>query len=309
MGKKKNSEFTLKIRGCRGSYPVCSPEFTKYGGNTTCYEVRAGDHAIILDAGTGIINLGEELASESRKNKKAVVATVLISHTHHDHTEGFPFFAPLFLGSSSIYMFGPSSSYVEIEDALVQGLAAPYFPVGLSETNSMKKILPVTESHKIQFFKNNRVPVLINKYHDKLDAKTKPEVEISIMKGYNHPKNGVLHYKISYKGKSIVYATDTEGFIGGDTRLIRFAEGADILIHDSQYLPDEYDSGPLPKQGWGHCTYEMACLVAKKAGVKKLILHHHDPKRTDREVDNIEALAKKILPSCEAARENKTFSI
>jgi ribonuclease BN (tRNA processing enzyme) len=300
--------FTVTAWGCRGSYPVCAREFLEYGGNTTCYGVCIGKRLIILDAGTGIINLSHHLMKKRRKTSKPVVATLFISHTHHDHTEGFPFFAPLHLARSQLYLYGPSTSYVDIEDALAQGLAAPYFPVGMHETKSVKVIRPVDESTVVRFYAGIAAPQAEHVDVPPRKGETL-EAEVRVKYGTNHPKNGVHHYRIESGGRSLVYATDTEGFLGGDQRLIDFTRDADLLIHDAQYLPGEYTDGAPPKQGWGHSTYEMACEVAKAAGVDRLLLHHHDPQRTDKQVEAIQSKAKRLFRNCEAVREGTTYEV
>lgn len=300
--------MTLYVHGVRGSHPVPGPDTVRTGGNTTCYSITFGEHRLILDAGTGIIGLGRDLVAEHMTTHNPIAATLLISHTHHDHTQGFPFFAPVYFGTTRIFMYGPNSNYLEIEEALSQGLAAPFFPVNLSEMQCMKRISSISDADELLFFEGDAAPVLRNRYHSDPPS-SEPMARVHIMRGYNHPKNGVLHFSIECSGRKIVYATDTEGYAGGDERLIHFSQGADLLIHDAQYLPQEYAAGAVPKQGWGHSTWEMACLVAEKAGVKQLLLHHHDPLRGDDAVDAIEAAAREVFACTDAAREGAQYPL
>ena len=126
------------------------------------------------------------------------------------------------------------------------------------------------------------------------------EFKIRAMKSHAHPKGGVMVYCVEKEGKKVVYATDTEGYVGADTKLINFAEGADLLIHDAQYTMEEYTRGC---QGFGHSTPEMAAEVARRAKVGKLILFHHDPGHNDAKIEEIERKARKIFPDTIAAYE------
>ena len=124
-----------------------------------------------------------------------------------------------------------------------------------------------------------------------------------------HPKGGVVNYRISYKGKSVIFATDVEGYVGGDARLVSFANKTDLLIHDAQYRPEEYNGLPVPTQGFGHSTYEMATDVARAAKVKRLALFHHDPSHSDDELKEIESRARKNFKNTFAAFEGQEVTL
>jgi len=283
------------------------PATLRVGGNTACVEVWAGGHLIIIDAGTGIIGLGKDLMKKYRASggKEPIVATVLFSHTHHDHTQGFPFFEPAREGPSVLYMFGPKTFYEDIEEALARAMLAPSFPVALAELKSLKVIGNIEES-EIIVLDQGRGPQILNVYRD--EREHSPEaVEISVMRSHAHPKGGVSIYKINWMGKSMVHATDTESYVGGDTRLIEFARGADLLIHDAQYTNEEYVTDP--KQGWGHSTPEMAIAIAQAAGVKKLVLFHHDPSHDDETLAEIERKAQEAFPNTILAYEGLTIEL
>ena len=128
------------------------------------------------------------------------------------------------------------------------------------------------------------------------------------MRSYAHPKIGVFFFKIEVNGKSVVYATDTEGYVGNDTRLIQFAKDTELLIHDGQYDPDEYLDKNFSKQGFGHSTYDMAAKVASEAGAKRLALFHHDPSHDDDKLADMEAKAKELFPNTMVATEGVEFS-
>lgn len=304
-----DDKFIVSFRGVRGSYPVPGETTCRVGGNTSCVEVRADGHLIIIDAGTGIIGLGKDLMRKYRvsEKKEPIVATMLFSHTHHDHIQGFPFFDPAYEGTSVLYMFGPKTFYEDVEEALSRAMLAPTFPVALEELKSLKVISNIEES-EIVILNQDRDPRILNVFRDeKEDA---PDaVEIGVMRSFAHPRGGVSIYKISWAGKSIVYASDTESYVGGDTRLIEFARGTDLLIHDAQYTNEEYVTGPVPKQGWGHSTPEMAITIAQTAKVKKLVLFHHDPSHDDDTLAEIAKKAQEAFPNTILAYEGLTIEL
>lgn len=302
-----SEEFTIRFWGVRGSYPVPGFLVANMGGNTSCIQVQAGGHLIILDAGTGIINLGQTLKKEYEDSNRLLVATILFSHTHHDHTQGFPFFEPAYSARSVLYMFGPRMFYEDIEEALRRSMLAPAFPVALEELKSLKIISNVDESEAI-ILEQDREPRLRNLHRDKLSL-SDDAVKITVLRSYAHPKGGVHIYRIAWRNKSMVYATDTESYAGGDTRLIRFAREADLLIHDAQYTHPEYTSGEFPKQGWGHSTPEMAAGIAQMARVGQLVLFHHDPTHGDEILAQMEADARAVFPNSILAREGLTLTI
>lgn len=176
----------------------------------------------------------------------------------------------------------------------------PNFPLELRDLKSLKIIRDLEESEQICLLPKSAGPEIRNIYRDTLiddvDA-----VRIDVLKNYAHPQDGSFFYRISYKGRSVVYATDTEGYIGGDRKLVRFAQNADLLIHDSQYTEDEYLHPIVPTQGWGHSTPQMAIEVARQAGVKRLVYFHHDPAHSDGQLEGLEQTLQQQFPhSCMA---------
>jgi ribonuclease BN (tRNA processing enzyme) len=302
-----SEEFRVRFWGVRGSYPVPGLLTADVGGNTSCVEVRVGGHLIILDAGTGIIDLGRALVKEYEDSDRLLAATMLFSHTHHDHTLGFPFFEPAYSARSVLYMFGPRTFYEDIEEALRRSMLAPAFPVALEELKSLKVISNMVESEAV-ILEEGREPRLRNLHRDELSL-SDDAVKITVLRSYAHPKEGVHIYRISWRDKSVVYATDTESYAGGDTRLIRFARGADLLIHDAQYTHQEYTGGEMPKQGWGHSTPEMAAGIAQMARVGRLVLFHHDPAHGDEVLAQMEADARALFPNSVLAREGLALTI
>ncbi len=303
--------FKIKFWGVRGSYPVSGADTTKIGGNTSCVEIRINGKLIIIDAGTGIIKLGNELVKESIKEKKSIVATILFSHMHHDHNQGFPFFKPAYIGSSILYLFGPKFFQEDMEEVLARAMLPPFFPVELSELNSARIIRSINDSEIIIMKPgSDSHPQIFNKYRDDYDIND-DDIEIEILKGYAHPKGGIIFYKIKYKNKSVVYASDTEGYLWGDQKLIEFSKNCDILIHDVQFTAQEYrgEETGISKQGYGHSTPEMAIDIVKKSNAKKLVLFHHDPEHSDSKVKSVEKACQRSYSDSIAAYEGLELTL
>ena len=217
---------------------------------------------------------------------EAVNAHLLVSHLHWDHIQGFPFFDPAFVPGNVIHLYGGNIVSRTLEETLAGQMDHPSFPVHLSEMGAEMVFHSVSGLTPVE-----------------VDAGDGTKALISAAPG-NHP-NGVWAYRVDHGGKSVVYATDTEHYAVVDPKLAKLAKGADILIYDAQYTPEEYagQTGGLPKLGWGHSTFEEAVKLAKTAGVKKLVLYHHDPMQDDAAVAEKEKRAKALFPASEAARE------
>lgn len=286
-------DFRVKFRGVRGSYPVADKSFLKYGGNTACVEVHVGGHLIILDAGTGLINLGNELMQEyiesgtTLADRKPVNCSILLSHIHLDHIQGFPFFRPSHLASTRMSMLGGVGYNESLEDELAKVLFTKTFPLDLGDIAADLRIMDLNETNYIIYKKGEEYPTVIRVNDLKQDDYTDEDVVVTCYKSYAHPQNGVYIYKIKYKGKSLVYATDKESYPGGDKKLVKFAKGCDLLIHDSQYSTEDYLSIYVPKQGFGHSTFEMALECKKQVEAKKIVYFHYDPSYTDLRLDTL----------------------
>ena len=299
------NKFIVRFRGVRGSHPSPGPGTVRYGGNTSCVEVRAGNHLIILDAGTGIVSLGNEIAKNhqnSGKKPQTTTVTILFSHTHHDHTQGFAFFKPAYHPRTTCHLYGPRLKDVELEKGLATAMVSPYFPVSLSELSSVLNIRSLHETEIILYEDSSSTPKILNYFRDN-HSKEPFQVRVRVMHSLAHPNGGVFVYKIEMDGKSLVYATDTEGYSGGDQKLIRFAKGTDLLIHDSQYMPNDYVQGDMVVQGFGHSTVDMAAEVAAQAGAKRLALFHYDPFYDDSTVERMEKRAQDIFKDSIASHE------
>jgi phosphoribosyl 1,2-cyclic phosphodiesterase len=257
-------------------------------------EIRAGERTIILDAGTGLIPLGRELA-----RRRALELVLLLSHLHHDHTQGFPFFLPAYLPSAKLHIFGPDGTHESLKNVLEHNQSSETFPVSLREMASSKEIQSVRESQVIVW---DEAGVRVAESADGVGDEA---LVIRIHRSYAHP-GGVYVYRVTWRDRSVVYATDTEGYIGTDRRLVQFAKNADVLIHDAQYLEAHYRGqlGGFPAtQGYGHSTAAMACEVAFASKVGQLVLFHHDPSYSDAMVAGMEATAKGQFAEVRAAQE------
>ncbi len=296
------NEMKVRFWGVRGSYPTPGLETVKYGGNTACVEVQAGSRTIILDAGTGIIPLGRELA----RTKRAGELLLLFSHLHHDHTQGFPFFVPAYLPHAKLHIYGPDGTHESLKTVLERNQSSETFPIGLRDMAASKEIQSVRESSEIIVWDEAGVRVV-----ESGSGVSEEAVVIRIHKSYAHP-GGVFVYRITWRGRSLVYATDTEGYVGTDKRLVKFAKDADVLIHDAQYL-DEHYWGQLEgfpaTQGFGHSTVTMACEVAASASTGRLVLFHHDPAYTDAMLAGMERTAQAQFGEAQAAYEGLEIAL
>ncbi len=260
--------------GTRGSIAKAGPSTVRYGGNTSCVEVRSAAGAlIVLDCGTGAHGLSRALTEEENSPRRG---HILISHTHWDHIQGFPFFAPLRVPGNEWHVYGPRGVGSSLRETLAGQMQYTYFPVTLEELGASVH------------------------YHDLVEGCFEVE-DVQVTTQYLHHPALTLGYRLETDGVVIVYAADHEPhsrslaagaqrpFHGEDERHARFLAGADLLIHDAQYTASEYPS----KTGWGHSTVEYVVDLAVSAGVGHLALFHHDPLRDDEAVDQLVASARK----------------
>jgi len=293
--------FRLQFWGVRGSYPTPDKTTLAYGGHTSCVEASVGAHHLIFDAGTGIIPLGKKLAN-GRGGPEHL--NLFLSHTHHDHVFGFYFFEPLFRRGNRICVFGPGSLGKPIHDTLRAAMEPRFFPVKLRDLDANRKFYSLQGGERVELRDSGDLP----RVERGAAGEAGNGVTILVKKSKAHP-NGVLLYRINYRGKSVVYATDVEQKEGGHRDIIQFIRGADVLIHDAQYLNREYHSATSPRKGWGHSTVERAAEVAKKGGVKKLIFFHHDPTHDDETITAMEKRAQRLFPGATAAYEGMKLDI
>jgi phosphoribosyl 1,2-cyclic phosphodiesterase len=273
--------------GVRGSIPTPGPDTVGIGGNTSCVEVRAGKALLVFDGGTGLRGLGRKLVAE-----QPIEAHIFFSHVHWDHIQGFPFFVPAFEKGNTIHLYGGSNVSHTLEETLAGQMDHPNFPVHLTDMAATMTFRNLAEGETVE-----------------IDAGDGERVRVTNARG-NHP-NGVYAYRVAHRGKAIVYATDTEHYAEIDPQLLALSRGADVLIYDSQYTPEEYvgATGGGSKVGWGHSTFEEAVKLAKAAGVERLVLFHHDPGQSDAAVRDKERRAKALFTDAVAAYEGLTLEI
>ena len=259
----------IRVWGCRGSLTTAGREVVRYGGYTTCVEVRLEDGTLlILDAGSGIHKLGNRLLGESGLTD----LYLLLTHSHWDHLTGFPFFTPAYMAKYAIHVRGGPDAKNSLLNFLRHQMDPPYFPVEFSVLKA-----------RFDFGSNEGGEMSIGSAH---------VVPIPL----SHP-NGGYGFRIVEKGKSFVFLTDTElGFSHpGALReedYLEAARGADLLLHDAQYSDEEYAGRT---RGWGHSTYTRAADFAARAGVRRLGTFHHDPDHGDAEIDASIRLCRKVL--------------
>ena len=261
--------------GTRGSIPTPGERTKKYGGNTSCVTVEVGNHLIILDAGSGIRELGVVL--KERSNNKPIEGHIFLSHTHWDHIQGFPFFIPFLEKGNSFHIYGHAGTGKSIQSVLKKQMDDDFFPIGLGDLKAHLNFVDLKDAPIT--LKNNTI------------------VSFTLL---NHPGMSMA-FKIEHNGKSIVYATDYEPYtvtldnhkmmdyaykesiISLDRKFDEFIKNVDVLICDGQYTQSEYET----KIGWGHACIEHMIKTAVKDHVKKLILFHHDPMHSDSFIDEI----------------------
>ncbi|HEY7348858.1 MAG TPA: MBL fold metallo-hydrolase [Ktedonobacterales bacterium] len=292
-------EFVLRFWGVRGSYPVSGGAAQRVGGSTSCVEARVGGHEIILDAGTGLIPFGQLFRERMKASPPTI--TILFSHLHYDHILGLPFFDPLYQPGATLHLAGPRLAGKSFSDTLCGAITSPYFPVDLCDVPSTCQFYTLEPGDYFQWRPDDSQPQLRG---GQLNGAGKPlagdEVRVTFLHTPAHPRNGCLISRIEYKGRSVVYATDVEWGQAGNQSLIHFAEGADLLIHDAQYSEEDYLAS---KRGFGHSTPRMATEVARAAGVKRLLLFHHDPEHDDALLEQLQRDAQRDFPATSLAFE------
>lgn len=263
----------LEFWGVRGTAPAPGAAWARYGGHTTCSSVRVGlGEYIVIDAGTGLRELGDRIMAKG--GDRDIRIDLLLTHFHLDHIIGFPVFAPLFSPRTSLVVHSPVGAR-ETESALAGLMAYPYFPLGLGRTAARKEFRDLEPGLTIGGVRVSSCPL-------------------------HHPQGNVA-YRLEAGGSSLVLATDTEHPEAGvDERLAAFAEGADWLVYDAMYTPEEYEAG---KKGWGHSTWLAGTELAAATRAGHLVLSHFNPAHTDAVVDGLLEAARQRFPRTLAAAQ------
>ena len=270
----------VKFWGVRGSTPTPQAENLRYGGNTSCVEVRVNGNIYVFDCGTGFRNLGKQLTKEYAG--KPIHAHIFISHFHWDNIQGIPFFQPLYENPDNYFFFHSSSRSRGLQRAIEEQMADPYFPVDMSEMAAHRNFYDIEED-RIAF----------------------DDCVVQSM-WLNHPQ-GCLGFRLETENHVLVYATDNEpGHPVFDKNVRKLAQGADVLIYDAQYLPEEYAA---KKRGWGHSHWREAVNIVMESGTKELVLFHHDPDHSDECIDNIVKTARDHYAKVRAASEGMEIQV
>ncbi len=262
--------------GTRGTMPVADPDYIQFGGNTACILITFSTGRVaILDAGTGIRKLGNDLLSRSHEQFGNI--SIILSHTHWDHIQGFPYFEPAYdpRRNFTISICGKERMGKDLESLFSTQMQNDFFPVPLEEMGAKFTFLQpdiTTYEHP------SGIKLAASKHSHRGDA---------------------YGYRIEEGGKILVYCTDVEHKDGIDPNVVALSKNADLLIHDAQYTPDELKV----KRGWGHSSWEQAIAVAERAGVKKLALFHHDPEHNDSFLSNMEIECRKFFGDLFLARQ------
>jgi phosphoribosyl 1,2-cyclic phosphodiesterase len=270
-------DFQIRFWGVRGSIPCPGQDTLRYGGNTSCVEVRAGDRLLILDAGSGLQPFGQHL-----QNAGSINADLLLSHLHYDHILGLPFFAPAYDTASQLRVWAGNCNN-GVKAALQQFLQPPFFPVPLQH---------LAARFSFRDFSSG----------DTLDLSSHLCVRTCAL---NHP-DGATGYRIEYDGRALCYITDTEHPAQGlDTAIVQLIRDADIVIYDATYNDSDYPS----HRGWGHSTWEAGLALCDAAGAHRLVVFHHAPERSDLELQQLDAELHRLRPGSVVAREGLVLSL
>ncbi len=271
--------FMLTIHGCRGSVPVSGPQFLRHGGATTCFEIETATPGkrLLIDAGTGALAIHPTL-----RPGEPMEFSILMTHVHWDHALALPFFKPLYEPGNSFVFYGREAGGMELAEALDRVMRPPWFPVNFRSAPAHKSFRDVDED---SFWLE----------------------EFLVTPRILHHPDGVIAYRVQNADASLVIATDVEhGQQASDDKLLSLAGGADVLVYDAQYLPNEY---VVEKQGWGHSTWEAAVAVATRAEVGMLVLTSHDPSRDDDGIDRIVEQARQDFENTHAAFEGMRIEV
>lgn len=272
-------EFYVKFWGVRGSVPCSGPEYTQFGGNTSCVELRCGNHVFVLDAGTGIRGLGESL-----KHEGITDFDLMLSHCHYDHICGLPFFSPLYSSETSMRIWtGHFEDDMTGQDMLDEFMKPPFFPV------------------TPDVFTAN---IAMRDFQAGDDLKPQKNIVVKTAR-LNHP-NGCVGYRFEYDGKAICYVTDTEHKPDQlDEQILQLISGADIFIYDAMFADDEYSQC----QGHGHSTWSEGAKLSDAADVKQYVLFHHCPSHNDVFLNTLAERVQTARPGTRIAQEGLVLAL
>lgn len=283
MNTTPSSDYLVRFWGVRGSIPAPGRSTVRYGGNTSCIELCLGGRRLIFDGGTGLRVLCQKLGEG-----EFLDAFMFFTHYHWDHIQGVPFFSPMFEPGHHIKIHGAKTNTGELlEHHFLERILGPSSPIPVGKVQANLSFQDLSPGDRFI-----------------LDG------DIDIETGQmNHP-NGAMGYRISWQGKTVVYATDTEHLPDRiDEHVLNLSRGADVLIYDAMYTDEQYHNPRSSKVGWGHSTWQEGLKIAKAAGVKHFIVFHHEPNNSDDLLDEIEKEVKIACPNAFLAREGMEFKL
>jgi|TARA_B110000971_G_scaffold167865_1_gene172152 phosphoribosyl 1,2-cyclic phosphodiesterase len=274
------TNFEITFWGVRGSVPTPAQHTRKYGGNTPCLEVRAGNNLLLIDAGTGICRFTERL---TQAQNQGLSISILLSHTHWDHIQGLPFFKLAFNPANNIKIYGPKRPGFTLRSCLEAAMTPPNFPIPFDLLAGIKEVIEIAPGEGIE-----------------LDG-----VKISTAE-LNHP-DGSIGFRIEHNGKSLAYCLDHEHEEPDQVHpgLRELAENSDVLIFDAAYSDEDY----AKFKGWGHSTWQVGHKTAQQLGVKTLVLSGFNPDLTDDELDAIAEQTKDMTGNTIVAKEGETLAL
>lgn len=282
METSTSSDFVIQFWGVRGSIPTPGKDTVRYGGNTSCIEMHIGGKRLIFDGGTGLQELSKDLMQDLPPETH-----MFFTHYHWDHIQGFPFFTPAFVKGHRLHIYGTLPQNGDsLEKHFIERVLHPNSPIPLAGMQADLKFTHIVCGDTFE-----------------MD-------DITFETGHlNHPNNA-MGYRVNWNGHSVFYCTDTEHYPDRlDDNVIKLAQGADMLIYDAMYTDKEYHNPKAPKIGWGHSTWEEGVKIAEAAGVKTLVIFHHEPSHSDDFLDELDDEIKAVFPNSVLAREGMILPV
>lgn len=274
-----DNQFRVRFWGVRGSLPVSGPQFIRYGGNTACIELQCGPHTLLVDAGSGIRPAGETLMKAGVNDFE-----VFFTHCHYDHIVGLPFFFPFYDPKTQVRLWsGHLAGHMTTREMIGEFMRPPWFPVNLEICRAKLQTRDFVSGDVLR-----------------------PREGVTVRTAsLNHP-GGCIGYRVEWAGHAVAVITDTEHEPGKlDPAILGLIDRADLVIYDCTYTEDEMQK----HRGYGHSTWQQGVKLCKAAGARQLALFHHDPARTDTQLELIEQQANLAFPGAFAARDGQTLEI
>lgn len=282
METSASSEFAIQFWGVRGSIPTPGDKTARYGGNTSCVEMRVGGKRLIFDGGSGLHVLGRSLLEQM-----PLEAYMFFTHYHWDHIQGVPFFSPAFNPGNCFHIHGAvPDNQISMKQHFIERVLHPNSPVPLGGMKSNLMFYDIVPGDVITL--------------DDITIETGP---------LNHP-NGATGYRVTWQGHTVFYCTDTEHYPDHlDENVLYLARDADYLIYDSMYTDEEYHNPKSPKVGWGHSTWEEGLRISEAAGVKHFVKFHHEPGHSDEFLDQLKEKILVVSPDAVLAQEGMIIKV